>query len=450
MKDQSPRAASQAETSDKIRDAVLEAFNRIAGDGWTHVHEHVAYVFREFEMGHRAKGRAVHTLYGMMAHLRRLEFAVQRAPRRSLNEVRDEGLDIYLAFLILEGQITPDIAKEAAPGLDWIAVSQSSIAIDATEDPVVRFGLQHSLPDWLAKKLMEQYGEEAPALCAALNRRPPQMVRTNTLKQTREGLIRRLSGDRVIGKPAALSPQGVEIDPPVELFSLEPYHKGQFEIQDEASQLVAEITAPSPGSLVIDACAGAGGKTLALGALMKNRGRLIALDIHAGRLEELRRRARRAELSNVQALEIKSATAILEKFIGKADRVLVDAPCSGMGALRRNPESKWRMVKGDLERFPQQQFDIANDALRFVKPGGRLIYATCTLFREENEEIVARITESGEFSAVPLKEVVGKALAEKISDASGLAMKLLPHTSGTDGFFAAVLRRKKSVPEKTG
>ena len=227
------------------------------------------------------------------------------------------------------------------------------------------------------------------------------------------------------------------------MFGLPAFKEGLFEVQDEASQLVAEVTAPPPRGLVIDACAGAGGKTLALGALLENRGRLLALDVDPKKLEELSRRARRAGLSNHRALEV-DATAYpdeVEALRGRADRVLVDAPCSGIGALRRNPEARWRLSEDDIPRLAGEQLGIARRAMSLVAPGGRLVYATCTVLRQENEAVVDQLLAPG-WEVMRVAEIWGSERAAAVTDPSGTYLKLRPDRHDTDGFFAAILYRR--------
>jgi len=208
-------------------------------------------------------------------------------------------------------------------------------------------------------------------------------------------------------------------------------------VMDEGSQLVAELVAPPPGGRVLDACAGAGGKTLALGALLAGKGRVLALDTDGKKLEELRRRARRAGLTNVEARPIKEGPLGIK---GQFDRVLVDAPCSGLGTLRRNPEARWRLTPADLDELPARQRAILERYAPLVAPGGRLVYATCTVDAAENDAVVdAFVRAHPDFTPVPAKEILGRARALELGD--GERLRLLPHVHGTDGFFAAVLRR---------
>jgi len=209
---------------------------------------------------------------------------------------------------------------------------------------------------------------------------------------------------------------------------------------DEGSQLVAEAVAPPPRGRVADACAGAGGKTLALAALLGNQGRVLALDSNGKKLEELRRRARRAGLSNVYAREVKAPMLPEEAKLGAWDRVLVDVPCSGLGTLRRNPEARWRLTPRAVDAYPADQLSLLVTYAPLVAVGGRLVYATCSVLREENDAVVERfLHERSDFATMPLKEIWGKARAAQVGDETFL--RLLPHVHDTDGFFAAVLRR---------
>jgi 16S rRNA (cytosine967-C5)-methyltransferase len=297
----------------------------------------------------------------------------------------------------------------------------------------------------LSKRLISQYGDRADELATALNQRAPLTVRANTLKTTREALVARLAEEKVVARPTRFAPAGLTLETRVNMFGLAAFKDGLFEAQDEASQLVAELVAPPPKGLVVDACAGAGGKTLGLGAIMENRGRLVALDVDARKLEELRRRARRAGLSNARAIAVdaESWPDEVEALRGRAERVLVDAPCSGLGALRRNPEARWRLGEEDLARFPAQQLAIARRAQNLVAPGGRLIYATCTVLRAENEDVLDKlVTSCGPgWEIMRTAEIWGTERASWVSDVSATFLKLLPHRHDTDGFFAAVLRR---------
>jgi 16S rRNA (cytosine967-C5)-methyltransferase len=286
--------------------------------------------------------------------------------------------------------------------------------------------------------LIADHGDDAAALCASLRQPAPVTLRANTLKASRERLLETLGASGIAGRATRFATHGVELEQHSNVFALAAFEDGLFEVQDEASQLVAELVAPPPRGLVVDACAGAGGKTLAIGASLENRGRIVAIDRSARRLKELRRRAARAGLFNVE-----TATSAAPALSARADRVLVDAPCSGIGVLRRKPDIRWRIAEADLERLPREQEALAASAMELVAPGGRLVYATCTLCAAENEKVVERLLARGGFEVVKVKEILGAERAAKISDASGTFLETFPHTCGTDGFFAAVLRRAR-------
>jgi 16S rRNA (cytosine967-C5)-methyltransferase len=241
----------------------------------------------------------------------------------------------------------------------------------------------------------------------------------------------------VVARPTELGPAGLICETRMNAFALTAFREGLFEVMDEGSQLVADLVAPPPGGRVVDACAGAGGKTLAIGASLCGKGRMLALDTDGKKLEELRRRARRAGLTNVEARPVGEGPLEVK---GQFDRVLVDAPCSGLGTLRRNPEARWRLTRATVESFPARQVGLLVTYAPLVAVGGRLIYATCTVARAENDLVVERfLAERDDFVPVPVKEIWGRERAEKLGD--GMTLRLSPNRHDTDGFFAAVLRR---------
>src|SRR5215831_13916674 len=305
-----------------------------------------------------------------------------------------------------------------------------------------REAVRLSYPTWLCELLVEDHGEaEGLALAEAMNRRAPLAIRANTARIAREDLLGRLADENVTARPTELAPAGLVCETRINAFALSAFRDGLFEVMDEGSQLVAELVAPPPGGRVVDACAGAGGKTLAVGAALGGKGRLLALDTDGKKLEELRRRARRAGLTNVEAKPVGAGAGDVAKAApGVHDRVLVDAPCSGLGTLRRNPEARWRLRPADVEGFPARQLALMVSYAPLTAVGGRLIYATCTVNRRENEGVVERfLAERDDFAPVPVKEIWGRERAEKLGD--GMTLRLFPHRHDTDGFFAAVLRR---------
>lgn len=309
-------------------------------------------------------------------------------------------------------------------------------------DPLERLAVGASFPDFLVRRFVDEYGlAGAGALCAALNQRAPLTVRANRIKCSREELAARLEALGIGSRPTPLAAHGLVLDTRQNVYSLAPFRDGWMELQDEGSQLIAELCAPPPRGTVIDACAGAGGKSLALAALLGNAGRVVAYDVSAVKLEELRKRARRAGLTNLGATAVPPEGG-LPDTARPADRLLLDVPCSGTGALRRNPEARWRLTEQDLDELRAKQRSILETYAPLCAEGGRLIYATCSVLREENDQVISAFLEGHPaFEPVPAKEILGRERALALGD--GEALRLLPHVHGTDGFFARVLRRRR-------
>lgn len=304
------------------------------------------------------------------------------------------------------------------------------------------------VPQWLYTLITAQY-PDADALCAALTCSAPLDLRVNLMKSTRDKVMAllaeyRMGHDPVQPEATAYSPEGIRLYEKPGLTRWPLYQDGLIEVQDEGSQLIARLVAPRRGEMVADFCAGAGGKTLALGALMRSTGRLYAFDIHAKRLAGLGPRLKRSGLSNVHPTAIASERdPRIKRLAGKMDRVLVDAPCSGSGTLRRNPDLKLRFDEQELERVNKVQGEVLRAAARLVKPGGRLVYATCSLLARENQEVIESfLAEHPNFSVRPAHEVL-EAQGIHIEHAQRFApyFVMLPHLHGTDGFFGAVLEK---------
>jgi 16S rRNA (cytosine967-C5)-methyltransferase len=226
------------------------------------------------------------------------------------------------------------------------------------------------------------------------------------------------------------------------------FHDGLFEMQDEGSQIVCELVAPPPRGLVVDACAGAGGKTLSLAAQLEGRGKVLSLDVDEGKLAELRRRAKRAGAVNVQALALEASGALPEgvaALVGKVDRLLIDAPCSGTGVLRRNPETRARLNPEAVERLAHTQREIIERMLPLLAPGGRLIFATCSLLRAEGEALMDALEAlHPELQPVNLAEIYDRAYVDRFVRSAPHRLRLLPHLHDTDGFFVTCLRKRRS------
>jgi 16S rRNA (cytosine967-C5)-methyltransferase len=316
--------------------------------------------------------------------------------------------------------------------------------IDRTLMPVQ---MRSNLPKWLFDKFVAQYGQdETLALAHALNQPAPLDLRVNSIKNTRDEVMARLLEAPVAAEPTPYAPLGLRVLKKPALQNLPVFKDGGIEVQDEGSQILSQIVGAKRGEMVVDFCAGAGGKTLALGALMRNTGRLYAFDVSEKRLAKLKPRMARSGLSNVHPVQIAhERDAKVKRLAGKIDRVLVDAPCSGMGTLRRNPDVKWRQKEDAILEMQEKQIGILDGAARLLKGGGRLVYATCSLLAEENQRVAENfLATHPEFDLVPMSTVLAE---QKIPLEMGDYLVLLPHIHQTDGFFAAVFERKAMAPK---
>jgi len=435
-------AVAVAARDGKIRKRAIEIYGAAARD-WSQAPAVIARSFRGARELRSVERRFVgEAVYGMIRWRRRLGFAI--------GSEHATPLVMYLVWLAGEFRsgtaIDANVETELRiAGIDPARIAAADARLAEVADDHERIAIAQSYPTWLVERLAAERGrDDAEKLLAAMNVRAPLTARANRLKNTRDELAQILADDGVETQPSPLAPDGLELLTHVNAYGLQSFKDGRFELQDAGSQAIAELTAPPPRGTVVDACAGAGGKTLALGALLGNRGRLTAFDPSDTKLEELRTRARRAGLTNVQALPVDEKLPSSEELAlhGRADRVLCDVPCSGLGTLRRNPEARWRLQPSDLDELPPLQRAILERYARLVAPGGRLIYATCTVDAAENDAVVdGFLAAHPEFVAVSAKEILGRARAEQIGD--GERLRLFPHMHGTDGFFAAVLRRKE-------
>jgi len=305
--------------------------------------------------------------------------------------------------------------------------------------------LRHNLPEWLAEPLQASLGEAFWPLVDSLNAPAPLDLRVNTFKARREEVQAAFAAANIDAQPTPYSPWGLRVQGKPALNKLDVFTRGDVEVQDEGSQLLALLTDAKRSEMVVDFCAGAGGKTLALGAAMRNTGRLYAFDTSGHRLAALKPRLARSGLSNVYPVQIAhERDERIKRLAGKIDRVLVDAPCSGLGTLRRNPDMKWRQSPQAINELREKQAAILASASRLLKPGGRLVYATCSLLEAENEAIAQAFSESHgrDFKPLPAAEALTRAhVASADTLVSGDFMRLWPHRHGTDGFFAALWER---------
>lgn len=303
-------------------------------------------------------------------------------------------------------------------------------------------------PEWLHPEFERALGPDLEAEMAALMERAPTDLRVNLLKGTREEAQAALAAEKVETEPCPLSPWGLRLKARANIAGLKAFRDGLVELQDEGSQLACLITGPVPGEQVVDLCAGGGGKSLALAALMDNRGQIHACDTDRRRLARLMPRAQRAGTRNIQTRFIKphilpgGPDIDFEGLEGRADCMLVDAPCSGTGAWRRNPDARWRLTPELLESYRVTQAEVLARGARLVRPGGRLVYVTCSMLPSENEDRVAAfLSQREDFEALDWRSRWPENVAMPEAP-PGPALRLSPARSGTDGFFVAIMQRK--------
>ena len=307
---------------------------------------------------------------------------------------------------------------------------------DKEKDPAKYIALKYFHPEWLVRRWLKKFGiESCEKLCAFNNQTPALSVRTNTLKVTREELMALLKEQGVKAEPSLFVPEGIICMEHPSLSKIKALSQGLFQVQDESSMLVAHVLNPCAGECIIDACAAPGGKSTHIAALMGNRGRVLAFDIHPHKLSLIEDNAARLGIGIIEASE-QDATSIGSKYSALADKVLVDAPCSGLGVLRRKPDSRWRKSPEQLLELPILQGKILNSAADCVKPGGVLVYSTCTVGSEENDEVVKNfLAQRNDFSL----DVTGRYLPQPREEQT---VQLWPHVDGVDGFYIARMSRK--------
>ncbi len=388
--------------------------------------------FREHRnLGQRDRALVADTVYSALRRRRLLESVTATASPR----------EIALAALVkLQGVGIGQFESALRPGeKEWLTTLK---ALDIESLP---YEVRVDLPDWVIERLKPLLGEEALlALARGLQEGAPLDLRVNTLKAPREAVLDRLDYDELPAQATRYSPLGVRLRGKPALNKHPMFLDGAVEVQDEGSQILGLLVQPRRGEMVVDFCAGAGGKTLQMGAAMHSTGRLYAFDVSDRRLDNLAPRLKRSGLSNVFPQRISGENdAKVKRLRGKIDRVLVDAPCTGLGTLRRNPDLKFRQTAEGLVELNAKQRAILESAAGLVKPGGRLVYGTCSLLREENEAIVeAFLAAHADFRLVPAAEVLERQGVRVPFE--GPYLRLYPHVHGTDGFFAAVMDREET------
>jgi 16S rRNA (cytosine967-C5)-methyltransferase len=434
---------------DLVTQAALEAYGAARHEGWL-ADRALDHVLRTKRHLYSSERRAVaERVYALLRRQRTvdalLEHTGARLDRRPTTE---QDLLRLAASRVLHGESPTPVARSSGLRPDEARLLNALPAAASALHQLPRaerFAIDASLPDFLAERFLEQLGDRADAEAQAMNSRAPLTARVNLLKTDRDALRQRLRSEGVETRPTPLSPVGLFLDTRQNAFALPSFREGLFELQDEGSQLLGMLV-DAPPTRVVDACAGAGGKTLQLAAQMKNRGELFALDIDPRRLDELKRRARRAGVHNVRVRALPDPepdpTAALADLVGRADRVLVDAPCSGTGTFRRKPDARYRLTEAMLAQHVERQQTLLQRFAPLVRPGGRLVYGTCSLLEEENEAVIAGFLERHpDFHTVPPADRLGPELGAKVSD--GDFLRLSPGRHGTDGFFGAILQRRR-------
>jgi len=386
------------------------------------------------KLGKNDRGFVAETVYGCLRRLRLL-----RHLAGGDDETPVPSPALVAAELLLQGNPAGSLSNvRLNGGEDW-SLHDVDSRIRRGEHAELPPAVRASMPDWLFERLVTRFGvEESLLLCEALNRPATLDLRVNTLKSDRETVLGLLSGEGAELTRTPYSPLGLRSQQRASLFRLQAFHDGLFEVQDEGSQLIALLVEAGRHEMVVDFCAGGGGKTLALGAMMQATGTLYACDVANWRLKALKPRLARAGLSSVRSLALSSEKdAHLKRLAGKMQRVLVDAPCSGTGTLRRNPDIKWRAV--DMPELVGLQTRILDAAAKLVKPGGRLVYSTCSLLDEENGGVVRRfLAENPGFRLLDARDILHRQGADVPLDSE--MMQLFPHRHNTDGFFAAAMQ----------
>jgi 16S rRNA (cytosine967-C5)-methyltransferase len=383
------------------------------------------------KMGMRDRSELAEAVFDVLRHLRRYRQFAESGTGPAARRLAILGLSSVFQRPVLDAGLSE-------PEQQWL---DRVLSIDVNS---LARAVRDSVPDWLDERLASL--DDADGLLRALNQSAPLDIRVNPLKAERAAMLDHLRGGpalRFDPQPTPYSPWGIRMQgrPPVNRWPM--FERGEIEVQDESSQILAALVSPKRGEMIIDYCAGAGGKTLLLGALMRSTGRLYAFDVSAARLARAKPRFARSGLSNIVPVVISETNdQRVKRLRGKAQRVLVDAPCSGLGTLRRNPDLKWRIHPESLVDLLKLQARLLRDAARCVAPGGRLIYATCSILPEENEaQVTSFLADNPDFTLLDATQVLGDRCKELTLD--GPYLSLRPDRHGTDGFFGAVLERNK-------
>lgn len=397
-------------------------------------------------VGAKDRRSILDSIYGVLRRRARLAWWLEKA-----GWPLQDGRAFVLADLAIHEAMSPEDVENLAGGpYGTMHLSAEERGLVGTLQGVSIFHhdmpvwVKSEYPEWVEPHLRQAFGDDLAAEMGAARDEAPFDLRVNLLKATRAEARAAMSQAKVTCHPTSLSPWGLRVRGRVALATLDPYRNGLVEVQDEGSQLVALIAGVQPNHAVVDFCAGAGGKTLALAALMQNKGRLVACDTHKVRIDRAKDRLRRAGVHNVTRRVLDSETdKWVKRSAGSFDRVLVDAPCTGTGTWRRNPDAKWKMTPTDIAELSVLQGRILDSASRLAKPGGRVIYATCSVLPEENEaRAEAFLASHPDFRLIPVTEAWPED-AGTPCPVEGPYLRLSPARHGTDGFFAAIFERAK-------
>lgn len=427
---------------------ILQLFEHIDGENKSADHLTMEFFRAKKYLGSHDRRFISEAVFGMIRNRRLIKTLVQQFIKDNPGTADLEGphvryLSMYVAYLVTldNHTMTPKILwKTYLPKIkvecftDWIFRHKTLDFIGNEE--ITRMGVKYSFPDWMVKEWVDQIGMETESLLQICNTQSNVSLRVNLLKTTRDECHKRLLNEGTETEVSKISPVGLISPKRFHCKSSASFNDGWYEMQDEGSQLISFIADPQPGEIVIDACAGSGGKSLHMAQLMKNTGEIIAADVDKNRLAELRKRAKR---SGANIIQTEHRTKLgTDELSGKADLVLVDAPCSGVGTVRRNPWQKWNITESLVRHYAEKQKNILQFNSQFVKPGGKLVYATCSLFRQENDDVVKSFLSSHPNFILTSPE--------KILEIFNLSSKnstiiIYPHHSNTDGFFIAVMKR---------
>lgn len=389
-------------------------------------------------LGSHDRRELAESVYGILRHLRLLQALIAKVK----SDTASHPAWLFAAYKLHLEKASLEAVQAYSLPLSLTEITALS-TLGFTDLGLDNLGLRTSFPDWLVTALQRQLGQnETEKLLEALNQPPPLTIRVNALKAMREACLAALRQRGYDCTPAKLSPDGIHLAKRTNLFGLDLFREGWFELQDEGSQIISLLLDPKPNWRVADVCAGGGGKTLHLAALMRNRGEIFAFDVVPQRLENLRKRTRRCGIHNVR-VQLLQPDEVPANLLGQMDAILIDAPCSGTGVLRRNPDAKWKITPEMVREMAVKQKQIINQYAQLLKPGGRLVYATCSLLAEENEEVVqAFLAQHTEFRPADAAAILQRYQLAQLAD--GRAIHLFPHRHGTDGFFAAVLEKSEN------